>query len=285
MPSRRLNLTGETKIHSLFGSPVEHSLSPVIFNTTFQKLSLNRAYLPFNVSKNQLRHAVQAALTLGFDGFNVTMPHKTRILELVDRLDDVAKKGGTVNTVARVGQRLVGYSTDGEGALRAIKSYGFEPDDKNILVIGAGGAARAVVQSVSAHNNSIRILNRSLDRAKRVAEDLDGRGRVSYARLTKKNLETWIPDTNLLVNATPVQTTKILAGLGVQPQSLRNIDWVFDLAYDESSRPLPTKHGQISPLEMLLQQAALSFEIWLGTPAPLAFMRSSLTDHLGRDWK
>lgn len=285
MPSRRLNLTGETKVHSLFGSPVEHSLSPVIFNTTFQKLSLNRAYLPFNVSKNQLKHAVQAALTLGFDGFNVTMPHKTRILELVDRLDNVAKEAGTVNTVARVGQRLVGYSTDGEGALRAIKSYGFEPEDKNILVIGAGGAARAVVRSVSARHNSIRILNRSLDRAKRVAEDLDGRGRVSYARLTKKNLETWIPDTNLLVNATPLQTTKILADLGVQPQSLRNIDWVFDLAYDESSRPLPTKQGRISPLEMLLQQAALSFEIWLQKPAPLALMRSSLTDHLGRDWK
>jgi shikimate dehydrogenase len=272
-------------VYSLFGSPVEHSLSPVIFNTTFQKLSLNHAYLSFNVSKNQLKDAVEAALTLGFDGFNVTMPHKTRILELVDRLDDVAKKGGTVNTVARVGQRLVGYSTDGEGALRAIKSYGFKPDDKNILVIGAGGAARAVVQRLSARHNSIRILNRSLDRAKRVAEDLDGRGRVSYGRLTKKNLETSIPDTNLLVNATPLQTTKILAELAIKPQNLRDIDWVFDMAYDESSDPLPTGSGRISPLEMLLQQAALSFEIWLGKPAPLAIMRSSLTDHLGGDWK
>jgi shikimate dehydrogenase len=275
----------ETRVHSLFGSPVEQSLSPVIFNRTFQKLSLNRSYLPFEIGKNQLGKAVEAARTLGFDGFNVTMPHKTSILELVDRLDDVAKKGGTVNTVARVGQRLVGYSTDGEGALRAIKSYGFEPGDKNMLVIGAGGAARAVVQRLSGRHNSIRILNRSLDRAKRVADDLDGRGRVSYGTLTKKNLETSIPDTNLLVNATPLQTTKILAELAIQPQSLRDIDWVFDLAYDESSDPLPTRSGRISPLEMLLHQAALSFEIWLGKPAPLALMRSSLTDHLGRDWK
>src|SRR3989441_10205830 len=190
-------ITRETRVHSLFGSPVEHSLSPVIFNTSFQKLSLNRAYLPFNVSKSQLKHAVQAARTLGFDGFNVTMPHKTRILELVDRLDDVAKKGGTVNTVARVGQRLVGYSTDGEGTFRAIKSYGVEPEDKNILVIGAGGAARAIVQRLSLRHNSVRILNRSLNKAKRVAEDLNGRGRVSYGKLTKKNLETSIPSTNL----------------------------------------------------------------------------------------
>jgi len=272
-------------VHSLFGSPVEHSLSPVIFNNTFQKLSLNRAYLPFNISKSQLTHAVEAARTLGFDGFNVTMPHKIRILELIDRLDDVAKKGGTVNTVARVGQRFVGYSTDGEGAFRAIKSYGFEPEDKNILVIGAGGAARAIVQRLSSRHNSIRILNRSLDRAKTVAEDLNGRGRVSYGKLTKKNLETSIPSTNLLVNATPLQTTEILAELAIQPQSLRDVDWVFDLAYDELSDPLPTRGGRISPLEMLLHQAALSFEIWLGKPAPLALMRSSLADHLGRDWK
>src|SRR2546426_3416302 len=160
-------IKGDTRVHSLFGSPVEHSLSPVIFNTTFQKLALNRSYLPFDVRKNQLKDAVEAARTLGFDGFNVTMPHKTRILELVDRLDDVAKKGGTVNTVARVGQRLVGYSTDGEGALRAIKSYGFEPGAKNILVIGASGAARGVVHRISARRNLIRIVNRSLEKDKR----------------------------------------------------------------------------------------------------------------------
>jgi shikimate dehydrogenase len=278
-------MTGEPRLLSLFGSPVQHSLSPVIFNTTFQKLSLNRAYLPFDVKKNQLKNAVEAARTLGFDGFNVTMPHKTTILELVDRLDDGAKKGGTVNTVARAGQRLVGYSTDGEGAFRAIKSYGFDPEDKNILVIGAGGAARAVVQRLSARHNSMRILNRSLDKGKRVAEDLNGRGAVSYGKLTKKNLETSIPGTNLLVNATPLQTTRILAKLSIQPQTLRDVDWVFDLAYDESSDPLPTRRGRISPLEMLLHQAALSFEIWLGKSAPLDLMRSSLTDHLGRNWK
>ncbi len=264
---------------------MEHSLSPVIFNSTFQKLSLNRSYLPVDVRKNQLKNAVDAARTLGFDGFNVTMPHKTSILELVDRLDDVAKKGGTVNTVARVGQRLVGYSTDGEGALRAIKSYGFEPGDKNILVIGAGGAARAVVHRLSARHNSIRILNRSLDKAKRVAEILNGRGGASYGRLTRKNLLASIPGASLLVNATPVQTEKILSKLAIPPQNLREIDWVFDLAYDEFSDPLPIKSGRISPLEMLVHQAALSFEIWLRKPAPLALMRSSLTDHLGRDWK
>ncbi len=278
-------ITGETRVHSLFGSPIDHSLSPVIFNTTFQKLSLNRAYVPFEVEKNQLRHAIEAARTFGFEGFNVTMPHKTRILQLLDRLDDTAEKGGTVNTVAKAGQKLVGYSTDGEGAFRAIKSYGFEPEDKHLLVIGAGGAARAVVHRLSTRNNSVRILNRSLVRAKRVAENLDGQRRVSYGKLTRKNVEASIPGTNLLVNATPLHTTKILSQLAIPLSSLNDIDWVFDLAYDKFSEPVPTRRGRISPLEMLVHQAALSYEIWLGKPAPFSLMRSALTNHLGRDWK
>ena len=222
---------------------------------------------------------------MGFDGFNVTMPHKTRILDLVDRLDDVAKKGGTVNTVAKVGRDLVGYSTDGEGAFRAIKSYGFEPGDKMILVIGAGGAARALVQRLSTRDNSVRILNRSSDKAKRIAENLDGRRRITYGKLTRKNFEDSIPGTNLLVNATPLRTTKILSQLAIPLQSLKHIDWVFDLAYGESPEAVPAKRGRISPLEMLVQQAALSFKIWFGRPAPFALMRSSLRDHLGQDWK
>jgi shikimate dehydrogenase len=276
---------GETRVHALFGSPIDHSLSPVIFNTAFQTQSLNRTYVPFEIGKNELKHAIEAARTLGFEGFNVTMPHKTTILPLLDRLDDTAKKGGTVNTVARSRRKLVGYSTDGEGALRAIRSYGFEPEDKQILVIGAGGAARAVVQRLSARSNSVRILNRSPSRAKRLAENIDGQGRISYEKLTRKNVEDSIPGTNLLVNATPLQTTKILSRLALPLSLLNDTDWVFDLSYDKFSEPVPTKYGRISPMEMLVHQAALSYEIWLGKPAPLALMRSALTNHLGRDWR
>ncbi|HZY94389.1 MAG TPA: shikimate dehydrogenase [Candidatus Bathyarchaeia archaeon] len=278
-------ITGETRVHSLFGSPIDHSLSRVIFNTTFQKLSLNRTYLPFDVGLNDLKNAVEAARTLAFEGFNVTMPYKTRILELLDRFDDTAEKVGAVNTVAKAGKKLVGYSTDGEGALRAIKSYGFNPEDKHILVIGAGGAARAVVQRLSTRNNSVKILNRTLDRARRVAENPNSRGRISYAKLTRKNLEASLPRANLLVNTTPLQTTEILSQLAISLGSLKDIDWIFDLAYDKFSEPVPTRPGRISPLEMLVHQAALSYEIWLRKPAPFSLMRSALTDHLGRDWK
>src|SRR6266581_3156143 len=180
-------IKGDTRVHSLYGSPVSHSLSPVIFNTTFEKLSLNRTYVPFEVSKDKLREAVGAARTLGFAGFNVTMPHKTTILDMLDRLDGSAEKIGSVNTVARTKSGLVGYNTDGEGAVRALRSYGFEPTSKRIVVLGAGGAAQALVHRFSTENNAIKILNRTLDKARELADNVTGRGRISYGELTKSS--------------------------------------------------------------------------------------------------
>jgi shikimate dehydrogenase len=278
-------IKGDTRVHSIYGSPVAHSLSPVIFNTTFEKLSLNRTYVPFEVSRNNLKRAVEAARTLGFDGFNVTMPHKTAILEMLDRLDDGAEKSGSVNTVARTKTGLVGYNTDGEGAVRALRSYGFEATNKRIVVLGAGGAAQALVHRFSTNNNTIEILNRTLDKARELANDATGPGRISYGELTKNGLESCLHETDLLVNATPIPTSILISQLKIPLNRVKDIDWVFDLAYDKPAEPVHAGRGTISPLEMLVHQAALSYEIWLNEPAPFALMRSSLVDYLGEDWK
>jgi shikimate dehydrogenase len=278
-------IKGDTRVHSIYGSPVAHSLSPVIFNTTFEKLSLNRTYVPFEVSKDNLKRAVEAARTLGFDGFNVTMPHKTAVLGMLDGLDENVKKSGSVNTVVRTKSGLVGYNTDGEGAVRALRSYGFEPTNKRIVVLGAGGAAQALVHRFSTENNTIKILNRTLDKARELADNATGPGRISYEALTKSSLEKSLQDTDLLVNATPIRTSTLLSQLKIPLNRVKDIDWVFDLAYDKSSEPIPARLGTISPLEMLVHQAALSYEIWLDEPAPFALMRSSLVEYLGEDWK
>ncbi len=278
-------IKGDTRVHSIYGSPVAHSLSPVIFNTTFEKLSLNRTYVPFEVSRDNLKGAVEAARSLGFDGFNVTMPHKTGISEMLDGLDENAKKSGSVNTVARTKSGLVGYNTDGEGAVRALRSYGFEPTSKRIVVLGAGGAAQALVHRFSTENNAIKILNRTLDKARELADNVTGRGRISYGELTKSSLEKSLQDTDLLVNATPMRTSTLISQLKIPLNKVKDTAWVFDLAYDKPSDPIPAGRGTISPLEMLVHQAALSYEIWLNEPAPFALMRSSLVDYLGKDWK
>jgi shikimate dehydrogenase len=278
-------IKGDTRVHSIYGSPVAHSLSPVIFNKTFEKLSLNRTYVPFEVSRDSLKRAVEAARTLGFDGFNVTMPHKTTILEMLEGLDENAKKSGSVNTVVQTKSGLVGYNTDGEGAVRALRSYGFEPTSRRIVVLGAGGAAKALVHRFSIENNTIKILNRTLDKARELAENATGPGRISYGELTKSSLEKSLQDTDLLVNATPIRTSTLMSQLKIPLNGVKDIDWVFDLAYDKSSEPIPARLGTISPLEMLVHQAALSYEIWLDEPAPFALMRSSLVEYLGEDWK
>jgi len=276
-------IKGDTKVHSLYGSPVAHSLSPVIFNTTFQKLSLNRAYVPFEVSRDNLKQAVEAARILGFDGFNVTMPHKTAIVEMLDRLDKNAEKSGAVNTVDTTKNGLVGYNTDGEGAIRALRSYGFEPNNKRILVLGAGGAAQAIVHRLSSENNTVRILNRTLGKARQLADNATGTSRISYGELAKSSLEKGMEDADLLVNATPIRTSTLISQLKIN--RVKDTGWVFDLAYDKPGEPVPIGRGTISPLEMLVHQAALSYEIWLNETAPVDLMRSSLADHLGKDWR
>jgi shikimate dehydrogenase len=278
-------IKGDIRVHSIYGSPVAHSLSPVIFNTTFEKLSLNRTYIPFEVSGDNLKRAVEAARALEFDGFNVTMPHKTTILDLLDRLDENAEKNGAVNTVVRTKNGLVGYNTDGEGAIRALRSYGFEPRNKRILVLGAGGAAQALVHRFSSENNRLSILNRTVEKARELADNAKGTGRTSYGELSKDNLENGLRDADILVNATPIRTSTLTLQLGIPLNKLRDTNWVFDLAYDKPSEPIPARFGTISALEMLVHQAALSYEIWLNEKAPFSLMRSSLVDYLGKDWK
>ena len=278
-------IKGNTRVHSIYGSPIAHSLSPVIFNATFERLSLNRTYVPFDVSKENLKRAIEAARTLEFDGFNVTMPHKIAIVEMLDGLDMNAKKSGSVNTVVRTESGLVGYNTDGEGAVRAMRSYGFEPSNKRILVLGAGGAAHALVHRFSTENNTIKILNRTLDKAQELEENATRPARISYEQLTKNSLEKSLQDTDLLVNATPIRTSTLVSQLKIPLNRVKDSAWIFDLAYDKPSEPIPAGRGTISPLEMLVHQAALSYEIWLNEPAPFPLMRSSLVDYLGKDWK
>ncbi len=282
----RLSLiNGETKVHSLFGFPVAHSLSPIIFNNTFDKLGLSRTYIPFPVTPKNLTGAVEAARTLAFEGFNVTMPHKTKIIEMLNKLDKTSEDAGSVNTVSKTTEGLVGYNTDGEGSMRAIKTHGFNPKGSSVLVLGAGGAARSVVQALSREKAEITILNRDPNHARKIADATRSRSRVSYGGLTKSEFENSTKNVQLIVNATPIQTISLLAGLNSEPRRLPTGLWVFDLAYDHSPDPLPPGVGRISGLEMLVQQAALSYEIWLGKPAPFQLMRSILVQHVGGDWK
>ncbi len=278
-------IDGKTKVYCLYGYPVGYSLSPLIFNNTFEKKGLNRTYLAFAVQPENLKGAVEAARSLGFEGFNVTMPHKIRIVEMMNELDGSARETGSVNTASKTTRGLVGHNTDGQGAIRAIKAYGFDLMNCRALLLGAGGAARSIIRTLSREAAQISILSRDADKARKIADATKGRSKISYGSLSKSSFENSVRDVRLVVNATPVQTPGLLRDLNADPASLPSGLWVFDLAYDQPPEPLPAGITRISPLEMLVQQAALSYEIWLGSPAPFELMRSTLVQHVGKDWK
>lgn len=275
---------GGTKVHALYGFPVGHSLSPIIFNATFAKMNVNRTYVAFPVRPDQLKEAVDAARVLDFQGFNVTMPHKTRIVELLDDLENTAVEAGSVNTVSRTPRGFIGHNTDGRGAIQAIRSHGFTLRNRNVLMLGAGGAARSIVRTL-ANETNVTVLSRDPNKARDIAERAKGKGQVSTGKLTKSSFEQTIATSELLIDATPVPTADLVRSLGSEGSHLPSKLWVFDLAYDKPLETLPPGIKRISPLEMLIQQAALSYEIWMKAQAPVELMRSVLVEHVGSDWK
>ena len=276
-------MDGETRLYSLFGQPVSHSLSPLMFNKTFEKLGLNRAYMAFDVSPERLGSAVDAAKSLSFEGFNVTMPHKAAILPLLDKIANGAREIGAVNTVVVNQSELTGHNTDGEGALKALRAHGYEPKGKRIVVIGAGGAARAIGHSLAVEADEITILDRTPSKARALADRTRGTAKTLHGPLSRSELEQSVHGVSLVINATPVQTPLLFKTLGLQHNVLPKDTWIFDLAYDKRDMGRAS-NKQIHPLEMLVQQAALSYELWLGQPTPLELMRSILVEHNKGEW-
>ena len=255
-----------------------------MFNSTFAKQGLDCTYLAFEISPDHLPAAVEAARSLGFAGFNVTMPHKVAILRLLDKVSSEVADIGSANTVVRNAAGFEGYNTDGEGAVRALRVYGFEPKGSKVLLIGAGGAARSIVHRLSSEAEEISILNRSEEGARRIADKTMGLVKTRAGPLSRKELETGIQKAGLIVNATPIHITNLLETFRLSIPTHSTSPWIFDLAYNsEPKQLLPPR--RIHPLELLVQQAALSYELWFGESAPVELMRSILVQHNGADWK
>jgi shikimate dehydrogenase len=275
---------GRPRTFGLYGQPVSQSLSPLMFNRTFKAQGTDCSYLAFEVPPEQLQAAVQDAKALGFAGFNVTMPHKVAIVPLLDKISNEASEIGSVNTVVRNTIGLEGHNTDGEGALRALRVSGFEPRKSKTLIIGAGGAARAIVHKLSSEAESIVVLDRNREKSETIANRTKGAAKTYSAKLSKTELEKNIRSADLIVNATPLGTVDLLNAFNIPLATIRDKQWVFDLAYGHSSRE-NTSQLRVHALELLLQQAALSYELWFGNRAPLDLMRSILAEHNGGDWR
>lgn len=280
-------INGFTKIVGLFGDPIGHTLSPLMHNAAFRDLEINCVYLPFHVKKEELRHALKSLDLLGITGVNLTIPHKVGALKYVDKLDKQAELIGAVNTIKLDSGKIKGYNTDGLGFIEALKKEcKFDPRQKTILVLGAGGAARAVCISLAINKaKKIIISNRTYDKAKKLVQYLDKKlkYRAICISLDKKKLENIASDIDLVVNCTSVGL--IDPGTRILKKSFfkkaLKLKLVYDLICSKKQTNLLKDAGQFgikasNGIGMLVYQGALSFEIWTGRKPKLEIMKRAL---------
>lgn len=270
--------TARTRVAGVVGTPVRHSLSPVLHNAAFRSLGLDWAYLAFEVAEGDAPAAIEGARALGIDGLNVTMPHKAAVARAVDRLTGTAAALGSVNTVLRQGRVLVGDNTDGAGFLDALRAdEGFDPQGKRAVVLGAGGAARAIVHALEqAGAADIAVVNRTPERAATAAE-LAAAGRVGMPEDAR--------EADLVVNATPLGMPGHGEELPLDPAFLETGQLVVDIVYHPAVTPFMAAARErgavaVNGLGMLIHQAALAFRHWTGEDPPLAAMSAAVASEL-----
>jgi shikimate dehydrogenase len=275
-------VSGKTKVCALIGDPVEHSVSPAMHNAAFAGLGLDFIYVPFRVRPERLAAAVAGLRALAVAGFNVTIPHKVAVVPLLDSLDPLAEKIGAVNTVVQDDGQLRGYNTDAAGFLRAALEGGIKLEGSRIVVLGAGGASRAISYALAERGADLTILNRrqELDWAENIA-GLIGRelGRpVRVLELRRDLLAGALAGADVLVNATSVGMSPNGDASPVPPGLLRQDLTVFDVVYNPIETRLLKEAAAagartVSGIDMLAWQGALAFELWTGRPAPVDLMR------------
>jgi shikimate dehydrogenase len=281
-----MTVNGKTRVCAIIGDPVEHSLSPVMHNAAFKELGLNLVYVAFTVTSTELKTAVLGAKSLGLRGLNVTMPHKNAVMSHLDEVDSTAKSIGAVNTVLNNQGKLIGYNTDGSGAMIALQENGVYPEEKKLVLLGAGGAAKAIAYQAAQDVEELVILNRTAEKAKKLAEALKSFGaKVKAGTLSFEVLKQELPTTDILVNATSVGMHPDV-DISPVPSDLLHSDLsVMDIIYN----PLETKFLKdaksagakvVSGIEMLLYQGAVAFEIWTNCPAPVEVMREAALNEL-----
>lgn len=278
-------IKGSTKVVGLIGEPVEHSFSPPMHNEAFKTLGLDYVYVPFNVSPDNLKSAIEGANSLNIQGLNVTIPHKINVINYLKELDPIAELIGAVNTIDF--KNLKGYNTDGIGCIRAIEEV-TKIKDKNIVVAGAGGAARAIVFYLAKYGaEEVNILNRNLKKAENLANDLLASNLISNVNSSDiSEISKFISDADILIDTTPigmhpnVSDEPIVKAADIHEELVVN-----DIVYNPNETVLlkeaiKANAKVVYGIKMLLYQGAESFKIWTGREAPIDVMEAKLKETL-----
>lgn len=283
-------ISARTRLCAVIGHPVGHSLSPEIHNAAFAAADVDYAYVAFDVE--DAARALEGAIALGIRGLSVTIPHKVAALRALEELDGTihpsAEDAGAINTVVNEGGRLVGYNTDGAGALDALLAADVHPSRKPCVLLGAGGAARGIAFELLRHGGlkELWIVDVVPEKTAALVRDL---GKVSSARITAsrpEDLEELLEGRVLLIHATPVGMHPDDESSPLPARFLRREHVVLDIVYT----PLRTRllrdaeaagARAIPGVEMFVGQAARQFTLWTGKAAPVDVMRRVVMEKLG----
>lgn len=284
-------MNAKTKLFCVIGDPIEHSMSPVMHNAVFEQMKLNCAYAAFRVEKNNLGDAIKGMRALGIAGVNVTIPHKVEVMKYLDGLSEEARIIGAVNTI-KIDSQLVGHNTDGVGALWAMRNARADPRGKKVLILGSGGAARAIAVTLALQGevDSLRVLGIEDAERERLVRDIKTETdcNVTGARLDKVRLEGDIEKADLLIHCTPIGMHPKVDETLVTADMMRSELEVMDIVYN----PMQTKllkeakragvRAAIGGVEMFVNQGAESLRIWLGIDPPVDLMRKVVAKELER---
>jgi shikimate dehydrogenase len=282
-------IDAKTKVCALFGHPVGHSRSPEIHNAAFEALDLPYVYVAHDVLPGLVGQALQGVRAMGYRGLSVTIPHKVEAMQGVDEVDGIAQGIGCINTVVNDAGRLTGYNSDGRGALNALRDAGAEPRGSRTVILGSGGAARAIAITIAAEAPPAQlvILGVVPDELQRLVDDVRQRGGAAVAgiALTPPALEAALAEAELLLHCSPIGRHPNEDESLVPPSLLRPELVVFDAVYNPRRTKLLREAAQagcrtIEGIEMFLGQAYVQFELWTGRPAPREVMRRVLEEKL-----
>ena len=264
----KTNINSNTGLYSIIGDPVHHSLSPILHNNFFSKRNMDSIYISLLVKKDNLKNEVEF-LRNNLKGFNVTIPHKEVIIPYLDEVDPLALEYGAVNTVKVINGKLIGYNTDGWGFIKSLDSINVSLENKNVLLLGSGGAGRVAAFEILRSGGNLTIATRNIHKAEDLKEDL-----LKFYDTTINTLQ--IGEINqtfdIIVNSTPVGMYPNINESPIDENILEKSELVYDMTYN----PYETKFlslgkkasaKAINGLPMLLYQGLKSMEIWTGEPS------------------
>ena len=281
-------ITSHTKILCVIGHPVEHSMSPTMWNPALQELELDYVYVAFDVHPDSLEKAINGIRSLGITGVNVTIPHKKAVIKYIDVVDPIALKIGAINTIKNEEGILKARNTDAGGAKKSLLDMGFDISGKDILILGSGGVSRALAYILAEEANKIVLTDLIEERATSVASEIRDNMKVDIeGKLNNKdNIEEYIKKTDILINATPIGMYPKVDETPISKDLLHDDLFVFDVVYNPLETRLMKEAAEtgcvtLGGLDMLVNQGILAFEWWLNKKPNKDLMKNKIIEYLG----